>query len=200
MQTLRNRLTYESHADPLHLLNSRVHEVEGRGRIGFALFQAARLTGPVFWIMLAHDRDRLLPGSLPEGVAGRLHLIEAPGETDLLWAVEEALRARPVSLVIAAPEKPITLTAGRRLQLAAEAGNTTGLMLVQEGKGSNAAETRWKCDPLPSPADSTRHRWALNKNKKGTTLFCDVSWNGATAAVHLVPQARERCQPEDPPA
>lgn len=87
------------------------------------------------------------------------------GEADLLWAVEEALKARPVSLVIAAPEKPISLTAGRRLQIAAEAGDTTGLMLIQEGRGSNAAETPWKCDPLPSPLDSTRHLWILIKNK-----------------------------------
>lgn len=149
MRTLRDRLQAGSD-DPLHLLKGRVHEVEGRGRSGFALFQATRLAGPVFWIVLAHDRDRPMPVALPDGIAERLHFIEAKDETDLLWTVEEALRSRPVSLVIAAPEKPISLTAGRRLQLAAEAGGTTGLMLIQEGRGSNAAETRWKCDPLPS--------------------------------------------------
>lgn len=154
MRNLRDRLQAGSD-DLLHLVKGRVHEVEGRGRTGFALFQTTRLPGPVFWIVLAHDRDRPMPGSLPDGVAERLHFIEARGETDLLWTVEEALRARPVSLVIAAPEKPISLTAGRRLQLAAEAGGTTGLMLIQEGRGSSAAETRWKCDPLPSPLDST---------------------------------------------
>ena len=199
MRTLGERFTPESDADPWRLLNGRVHEAEGRGRIGFALFQAAQLTGPIFWIMLTYDRDRPLPGSLPDGVAERLHFTEARSETDLLWTVEEALRARPVSLVIATPENPISLTAGRRLQLAAEAGETTGLMLIQEGRGSNAAETRWKCDPLPSPLDSTRHRWILNKNKRGTTGIYDVSWNGATAAIHLVPQAGERHQPEGPP-
>ena len=185
--------------DAFQLLKGRVHEVEGRGRIGFALFQATRLTGPIFWVVLAHDRDRPMPCALPQGVAERLHLVEARNETDLLWTVEETLRAAPVALVIAAPEKPISLTAGRRLQLAAEAGGTTGLMLIQEGKGSNAAETRWFCDPLPGAQDSTRHRWCLNKNKKGTLGIHDVSWNGATAAVHLVAQAGERHQPEKPP-
>ncbi|MFC3058505.1 ImuA family protein [Paenirhodobacter populi] len=198
MRTLCDRV-HAGSDDPLHLLKGRVHEVEGRGKNGFALFQAARLAGPVFWIVLAHDRDRPMPAALPYSVAERLHFIEARNETDLLWSVEEALRARPVSLVIAAPEKPISLTAARRLQLAAEAGGTTGLMLIQEGRGSNAAETRWKCDPLPSPLDSTRHRWILNKNKRGTTGIYDVSWNGTTAAVHLVPQAGERHQPEGPP-
>lgn len=198
MSTLRDRLRAGSD-EPLHLLNGRVHEAEGRGRNGFALFQAARLAGPVFWIVLAHDRDRPMPCALSQGVAERLHFVEARNETDLLWTVEEALRARPVSLVIAAPEKPISLTAGRRLQLAAEAGETTGLMLIQEDRGSNAAETRWKCDPLPSPLDSTRHRWILTRNKKGTIGIHDVSWNGTTAAVHLVPWAGERHQPEGPP-
>jgi len=198
VQTLRERLL-EGSPDVFHLLDGRVHEAEGRGRTGFALFQAARLTGPVFWIVLAHERDRPLPTALPEGVAERLHLIEARGETDLLWAVEEALRARPVSLVIAEPEKVISLTTGRRLQLAAEAGQTTGLLLIREGRGSNAAETRWSCDPLPGSADSTRHRWNLNKNKKGTIGPHEVSWDGTTSAFHLVPPTGERRQPEDPP-
>ncbi|WP_233352432.1 ImuA family protein [Pseudogemmobacter humi] len=198
MQILRDRHLKEND-DPLHLLNGRVHEAEGRGRAGFALFQAVRLPGPIIWIILAHDSDRPMPGALPRGVAERLHLIEARSETDLLWAVEESLRARPVGLVIATPEKPISLTAGRRLQLAAEAGGTIGLLLIREGGGSNAAETRWKCEPLSGPADSTRHRWILNKNKKGTIGFHDVSWDGATAAFHLVPPAGERCQPEEPP-
>ncbi|MDQ2067141.1 hypothetical protein Q9295_12200 [Xinfangfangia sp. CPCC 101601] len=198
MRTLRDRLQAGSH-DQLHLVKGRVHEVEGRGRTGFALYHAARLAGPIFWILLTHDRDRPMPAALPDGVAERLHFIEARDETNLLWTVEEALRARPVSLVIAALGKPISLTAGRRLQLAAEAGDTTGIVLIHEGKGSNAAETRWKCDPLPSPPDSTRHRWVLNKNKRGTIGIYDVSWNGATAAVHLVPQAGERHQPEGPP-
>ncbi|HQU67378.1 MAG TPA: hypothetical protein PLI43_04205 [Albidovulum sp.] len=185
--------------DPFQLLKGRVHEAQGRGRVAFALLQAARSTGPIFWIVRTHDRDRPMPCALPDGVVERLHFVEARNETDLLWTVEECLRAAPVALVIAAPEKTISLTAGRRLQLAAEAGGTTGLMLIQEGRGSNAAETRWSCNPLPGPQDSTRHRWCNNKNKKGTLGTHDVSWNGATAAVHLVTQAGERHQPEKPP-
>lgn len=76
MRNLRDRLQAGSD-DLLHLVKGRVHEVEGRGRTGFALFQTTRLPGPVFWIVLAHDRDRPMPGSLPDGVAERLHFIEA---------------------------------------------------------------------------------------------------------------------------
>ena len=185
--------------DPLTLLGARVHEAEGRGRTAFALFQAARTAGPVFWIALAHDQDRLLPAALPQGLAERLHLVETRDETDLLWATEEALRSPAVALVIAEPARPLSLTVGRRLQLAAEAGRTTGLMLIQEGKGSHAAETRWQCEPIPGPEDSTRHRWTLIKNKKGTIGPCDVNWDGTASAFHLVPPTGKRCQSEEPP-
>ena len=135
---------------------------------------------------------------LPRGVGERLHLFRPMGETDLLWCIEEALRAVPVSLVIAEPEKPLSLTAGRRLQLAAEAGRTTGLMLIRQEAGSNATETRWACEPLASqPADSTLHQWALNKNKKGTLGSWVLNWNGTSAAFHMVSEARQRLEPAD---
>lgn len=175
------------------LAPARVHEVEGCGRQAFALLQAARHAGPLIWVTPAHAPHFPMLRGLPDGVAPRLHVIRPAREIDLLWAVEEALRSPAVGLVIAEPEKPLSLIAGRRLQLAAEAGRTTGLMLIREGQGSNAAETRWHCAPVASEdRDSTLHRWSLNKNKKGTLGTWTVHWNGATAAVHLVSAAGER--------
>ena len=96
------------------------------------------------------------------------------------------------------PQKPLSLTAGRRLQLAAEAGRTTGLLLIRQEAGSNATETRWSCEPRAgAAADSTLHRWSLNKNKTGTSGSWVVNWNGASAAVDMVPKARQRHEPED---
>jgi protein ImuA len=168
------------------LLNGRVHEAEGRGRAAFALFQACRLTGPVFWVLPAHQRDRPLPSALAEGLCAalirRLYLVETKGETDLLWTVEEVLRSQPVALVVAEPEKPISLTAGRRLQLAAEAGQTTGLMLIRNGAGSNATETRWICEPSAAPAGRSHHHWQLAKNKKGSTAGFTLDWDGGCSA------------------
>lgn len=189
MKILSDRLAGAQ--DPLALAPARVHEAGGAGRTTFALFQMLRHPGPLLWILPRHQTSRPMPRGLPPGVAERLHMIEAQGETDLLWAAEEALRSPASGLVIAEPEKPLSLTAGRRLQLAAEAGRTTGLLLIHEGQGSNAAETRWKCDPLAGPADSTRHRWGLIKNKMGTNRFWTVQWNGATAACHMVSEAGE---------
>lgn len=180
-------------AENFDLVPARVHEVEGQGRRAFALFHTIRYPGAIVWILPRHALGRPMPRGLPAGVAERLLLLTPKGETDLLWSVEEALRAAPVGLVIAEPEKPLSLTAGRRLQLAAEAGQTTGLMLIREGQGSNAAESRWQCTAIPTPAvDSTRLHWRLNKNKKGTTGHWTLDWDGATTALHLVSEACER--------
>ena len=185
-------------SDPFDLRPQRVHEAEGRGRRAFALFQAVRHPGPLVWILPSHLPELPMLRGLPRGVGERLHLFRPVGETDVLWCIEEALRAAPVSLVIAEPEKPLSLTAGRRLQLAAEAGRTTGIMLIRGDAGSNATETRWNCEPMTSTAaDSTLHRWSLIKNKKGTTGSWVLNWNGTSAAVHMVSEACQRHEPAD---
>lgn len=196
---MRLDLNLKAPDDPLTLRPRRVHEVEGPGRRLFALLQAARQKGPILWILPAHVPEMPMLWGLPQGVADRLHLVRAKGETDLLWATEEALRSAEVGAVLAEPEKPMGLTAGRRLQLAAEAGRTLGLMLIRQGQGSNATETRWSCTPLPGDADSTLQHWSLIKNKTGTLGDWTVNWDGASAAFHLVSKAGERPCPAKPP-
>lgn len=184
--------------DPLTLLHKRVHEAQGRGRHAFALFQALRHPGPLVWITPSHTPELPMLRGLPKGVGERLHILRPVGETDLLWCVEEALRNPAVALVIAEPSNPMSLTVGRRFQLAAEAGRTTGLMLIQQDAGSNATQSRWVCEPRPATAaDSTLHHWSLIKNKKGTTNDWIIDWNGATAAFHMVSEARQRLEPAD---
>jgi protein ImuA len=198
--TLHDLARRSASADPLTLMSGRVHEVEGPGRRSFALFQTLRHPGTVLWVLPAHEPQRPMLAGLPHGLADRVMVLTPKGETDLLWCVEEALRAAPVALVIAEPQQALSLTAGRRLQLAAQAGRTTGLMLIRDGQGSNATETRWRCEPAAATsADSTLHHWSLNKNKSGTLGFWTVNWNGTTAALHLVPPAGERHQPAEPP-
>lgn len=180
-------------SDPLMLVPARVHEAEGRARRAFALLQAARTTGVLVWIVPAHIPELPFLGALASGVNERLHIFRPTGETDLLWSVEESLRAPAVGLVIAEPQHTLSLTAGRRLQLAAEAGQTRGLMLIRNEAGSNAAETRWVCEAIPSTGqDSTLQRWSLTKNKKGTTGSWVLNWNGTSSAFNMVSEARER--------
>lgn len=167
------------------------------GRASFALWHAMRHAGGVIWIAPARDPSTLMAQGLPEGVGPRLTLIRAGSEEDLLWATEESLRGLPGALVIARPEKPLSLTAGRRLQLAAEAGGTTGLMLIADGAGSPATETRWSCRPgppcvLPGSGDSTLHQWSLIKNKRGTSGEWTLDWDGTSSAFDLVAATGKR--------
>ena len=179
--------------ETFELMRWRVHEAQGPGRRGFAMFQAARHRGPLIWTIPAHLSHNPMPRGLPDGVGQRIHLVRPTSEVDLLWATEEALRSSAPDLVISEPEKPLSLTAGRRLQLAAEAGKTTGLMLIREGQGNNATETRWHCASGAGECqDSTAHCWKLIKNKKGTLGFWTVNWNGKTAAVHMVSAVGKR--------
>jgi protein ImuA len=178
---------------PCPLAPARVHEVGGPGAAAFAAMQAATRAGALVWIQPAHVPETLLPAALARYLPPeRLLLVTAPSETDLLWATEEALRSEATGFVVAAPEKPLTLLAGRRLQLAAEAGGTTGLMLIRDGQGSPSAETRWHAAPVWDARDSTLLRWSLIKNRRGTFGSWTVSWDDAAHSVTVVSPAGER--------
>ena len=177
----------------------RVHEVGGAAAHAFAMAQAGVqagagfASGTVVCIRAAHETDRLLPAGIARLLPpARLMMVQAAGEVDLLWATEEALRSGAVGFVIAAPQKPLSLTAGRRLQLAAEAGRSTGLLIIRDGMGSNAAQTRWHCAPEWGGRDSTLQRWSLIKNKEGTLGDWLVGWNEKARAVCVVSPVGQR--------
>jgi protein ImuA len=78
-------------------------------------------------------------------------VVRARREIDVLWAMEEGLRSGAVSAVLGevAAAPPIAL---RRLQLAAETGGTTGLLLRPLGApiAAGSATTRWRVASVPS--------------------------------------------------
>ncbi|WP_233545084.1 hypothetical protein [Pseudooceanicola sediminis] len=80
---------------------------------------------------------------------------------------EEALRAGALSCVLIEITRSPACARGRRLQLAAKAGGTTGLRLIPVGMDSDAAETRWRWRPVfdYEREDSTLMRWKITKNK-----------------------------------
>lgn len=193
--------TIDTPQDPLHLARGRVHEAGGPGRRSFALMQAARTGGLVIWIQPAHVPEHLMPWNLPQRLVHRIITLRPASEPDLLWSVEECLRSTAPALVIAEPQKPLSLTAGRRLQLAAETGRTTGLMLIQKDGGSNATQTRWHCAPAADDrhADSTLQSWALSKNKSGTLGSWRVSWDDKAHSIRVVSASGERSRIQDAP-
>ncbi len=179
------------------LKNCRAHEVCGPGALPFALAMAARVAGAVMFVDALHERDQIYPFGAGRFVdMARVLSVRGTSQDDILWIAEEALRSGCVPVVIAHITKEISLTAGRRLQLAAEVGKSLGLFIVPEGMGSNAAETRWYCQAVRAQAtaqlDSTLFQWTCNKNKTGTTGSWMVRWNETTRHIDCLSKAGDR--------
>lgn len=165
------------------LLPGRVHEVTGRGRLAFALALAGGMAGPVLWVQDSRERDGLYaPGIAAFVDPARIVLARPTGPLPVLQAVEEALRSGAAPLVVAELAEAPDLTASRRLQLAAGTGGCRGLCLLPETRlRTNAAETRWRAEPVPALRprwDEARQHWEIIKNKRGRTGAWQVRWTG----------------------
>ncbi len=118
--------------------------VPGRGERG----------GALLW--LARGNDLYAPGLVRYGIgAGRLLVVSGlRRQTDMLWAMEEALCCRAVAGVVA-ETGGIDPAAGRRLMLAAEGTGVLGLMLARDGGrrrggvGVRGAVSRWRVTAVP---------------------------------------------------
>ena len=140
-----------------------VHEIAGSGAdlahgAAPALFAAgilARLSGPVLWVL--ERPDLFAPGLAAAGLHPDRVVYAEADRGGALLLMEEGLRHRGLAGVVAEISGRITLSASRRLQLAAEATGVMGLLLrrplrgVAELAGPVAAVTRWRLGPLPSP-------------------------------------------------
>lgn len=176
--------------------NGRTHEVCGAGAFVFAFMLSAQVRGPFMWIHESWDARQINPNGIADITNPTdLTLCHSKNQTETLAVAEEALRSGAVSLVVMQLNQPLGLTEGRRLQLAARDGKSTGLAIIPEGMGSNAAETRWRCTPVfdtSKPAsDSTLQKWELIKNKSGTLGVWYVRWDTASRRLVMVPPPRK---------
>jgi protein ImuA len=113
--------------------------------------------GLVLWCLPRPDLYG--PGLAAYGLdPGRVVLVRAARDSEILWAMEEGLRAPGIAAVVGEVGS-LPMVASRRLQLAAEHSGITAFLLRRWRDGGqaareralpNAAVTRWRIAALPS--------------------------------------------------
>ncbi len=157
------------------LARGAVHEIMGTGgdeedgalaaafAAGILGRLAAKAEGLVLWCLARPDLHG--PGLAAHGLdPARLVLVRARRDADILWAMEEGLRA-PGFTAVVGEVGTLAAVASRRLQLAAEHSGVIAFLLRRWRDGGeasrqrnlpNAAATRWRIAALPSRPVSTR--------------------------------------------
>lgn len=124
---------------------------------------AARLPGEIVWCLLR--RNLFAPSLAGVGLPPhRVLFVETGRDRDVLPAMEEAVRHRGVAAVVG-EVATLSLTASRRLHLAAEASGALVLVVRRWSTGSErlaseseptASLTRWRVSPLAAPLQASR--------------------------------------------
>jgi protein ImuA len=186
--------------------------------MGFALSLAIRrLDGegrhlrPLLWCRLCHGNSewgRLYGHGLRAFGVSHDHVLTVSlrRPSDLLWAVEEALRSKAFSAIIAEIRgRSLDLTSARRLSLTAETGLTPVLLVCSHSfVGATAAISRWQVKArasTPPPFDDRAPgapAWdiALEGCRGGRPGDWSVEWSHATHRFSLVaPVSRGTAEP-----
>lgn len=141
-----------------------LHEVAGGGNgaidgAASALFAAgimARTKGKILWCVTR--QDLFAPAITQVGLAaGRVIYVEAGDEKAVLEAFEEGMRHGGLGGIVAEVAK-LSMTASRRLQLAAETSGAIGIAIRRWRRPTEAADfgqptaavTRWRVSVLPT--------------------------------------------------
>lgn len=126
-------------------------------------------TGMLVWI---GRRLRPLPATLAQAqglsILSRCLFIDPPDDSSKLWAIDQALRNPAIGAVIADGSR-LDMGASRRLQLAAAAGQTLGLLARPpwEAGHISAAATRWSVRPVPTHTKNPRWKIEILHCKTG---------------------------------
>ena len=119
----------------------------------------------------------------------------------MFWPQQKRRCARCGALCHRRDQQTPTLKAGRRLQLAAGQGRATGIMIIPQGMGSNAAQTRWDARPKFSTPNDALMQWSLVKTNLApwpVGMFAGMKkriislWFPRLHRSHLVTSANDR--------
>ncbi len=164
---------------------------------------------PVLWCTtprFASEYGRLYgPGLAGLGLSpASLIMVDAPRESDALWALEEGLRSGGIMLAVGLL-KEVDLTPSRRLGLAASTGRTPGLLLTPPSSPpAPSASLRLRLRRLPGashPLDRSapgapRVRLTLERCRgappAAETLSLDLEWCDVTYRFRLVADVADR--------
>ena len=186
-----------------------LHEVtDGAHAAAAGLFAAgivARRPGPVLWVL--EQDDAFAPGLAGAGLHPDRVIYARAGRNGTLLVMEEGLRHGGLAGVVAELSGRLSLTASRRLQLAAESTGTIGLALrrprIALPDEVTAALTRWRVTALPSgpPVPDApdipgvgRGRWQLDllRSRGGRTGSWVVETCDATGYLDMVAALADR--------
>src|SRR6516164_9617119 len=162
--------------------------------------------GMVLWCLPRPDLYG--PGLAAHGLdPARLVLVRASRDAEILWAMEEGLRAPGIAAVVGEVGS-LAAVASRRLQLAAERSGITVFLLrrwrdggqaARERSLPNAAVTRWRIAALPSqrlPGEPGvgRPRWRVEllHCRGGEPACWEVEVADATGHVSLASALADR--------
>jgi len=178
--------------------------VDGAAAALFAAGIAARTRGKVLWIVTR--ADLFAPAIAQAGLApDRVIHVEAGDEKALLACFEEGLRHGGLGAVVAETAH-LSMTASRRLQLAAEASRTIGLAMRRWRRQTEAGDfgqptasaTRWRVSVLPSspfPVPGLgRARWLVEliRAKAGESADFEVEACDAKGRIALPSKVADR--------
>ena len=178
--------------------------VEGAAAMLFAAGIAARTRGQVLWCLTRPDL--FAPALAQAGLSpGRVIYVEAGDEKSLLLCFEEGLRHGGLGAVVAEVAR-LSMTATRRLQLAAEAGDTLGIAVrrfrhraeADADAQPSAAVTRWQVCVRPSVALPVpgigRAQWLLQlvRCRAGEAAEFEVEASDAEGRIAFSPRLADR--------
>jgi protein ImuA len=169
----------------LHELVAAPDDAAAYGLVAVLLSRLIGKAGLALWCRLKRAGSRSAvpygPGLARFGLAiERVIFVRASTPADVLWAMEEGLRSGRFAAVLGDGVAP-DLTTTRRLQLAAEAGGTTALLVFPDAAARgrlSAATTRWRIAAQPAARpDGPRWQVGLERCRGGGRKAWTLEWD-----------------------